>query len=411
MKGSFKILSILSLCFAALASNAQDTPYPHFIRNISNDSLIASYKAAAEDFELVDESLFDEFEVRTETDRFDPERQEYLFRTSFANLRERKYQKALDQSYYRRYDIKAKDLLAETLVDQYNMLLDVYFLEKELEIALSTRTQIQKEKEIILKRLEDDPVKYSMDLYKIEDEIIDINLSVEDLENTIKSIISLLDASRTQNDISWNNFMSIEQLYTNFEKVAQVVSTNADLEREENNLTEQDIKEDIETSQKNQVLDFVQVRYAGRDNVSTLRSFNIGAGFIIPTKNKNARQFNEIEKEKLEAELEIKEIVASITKEMQIIQSQFYKLQKQYETRSTALESNEFESKLRNQPELWLSDPMDVVLIEKSRLDKQQKLIQIEYELYKLYVDYLEINGNLYSEPDINYFHPDWENL
>lgn len=400
---------ILLLCFEL---SAQKVSIKEILKSQTPDTLSLMYEQAADVWidDIDKSSLVKQFEFRTETDRFDLDRQEYTFRTSFNALQNSKKYSQYQKSNIGEYYIKAKEFRGDSEVVKYQQIIDLIYTWKEAEFLAMRRSIIKDKKRVSQKTLASDPEKGAFQMIGLESEIIDYQVDSLRLNTKIDQLNRSLAIGKNQG-INTANLISIEQLNSTFQSIEQYNETHPEIEQQELRIRANELRLDYEQNKDNQVLDFFQLRYSKRNNLSPLQSFNLGLGLILPTgKYLNKTSYDNIKLDLIESELEKAETVVSINKETQELRNKFDILYAEY----TFLinESNSaYTDILTEKTPSWVTNPMDILELKEKAIEKEINKLEIEQELYQYYIDLLEIRSIIFQHPDKNYLHPTWENL
>ena len=133
MNGLFKIIGIIlwTTCYM----DAQ-TSIDQWILSAINDPSVTSQQSLMEFREAHPQMLkwIDKIELRTQTDEFALEQQQYSLRfsgTRRSELKAQKSKEALDQDYIQ---LESDDVLHKVLSDRYKMVLDIYLIQQEIQL-------------------------------------------------------------------------------------------------------------------------------------------------------------------------------------------------------------------------------------------------------------------------------------
>ncbi len=399
-----KLLQCIPFLLLVHLISAQSLSWTELVSNTEKDAISDKYTEAA-NTEYPDISIIDKLEFRTETDEFDVGRQEYTFRSSFITPKQRKITRQLSDQLNEEYSIKARERVADNYVELYETVLDLYFLTRQQTIQEELLSLLNDEQIILDKQTILDPAGMTMEIYDLEEEIYEETLKLEQQKLVSRQFKSALNIDQ-ETEINWVDFLSIPTLRARMEVLQENIKYNPELAIEENRLNSNEIKLQLEKSSQDQLLDFLQLKYNGpRKNLTTFETFSLGAGLILPTKNYNRDRINRIDRDILENEIELEEIVALINKDIYAIMNKLSILDNERAWLVERIENNDLEKQLLDAEKGLLQNPADVLKIKKKQLDRQEELLSIEQDMHQLHIELLETTGAIFNDPSINYLH------
>lgn len=344
----------------------------------------------------------DKFDIRTETDRMQTSRQEFLVRTSFHSIKRKKHELAKFKSTFERK-------MAELASERYELLYDSY--QKIVEIIeLQSLQTIRNQQYLLYKKVDSlygvslsagekidlaDFIKTKEKLFALEKEILEDKLS---LQNQIKDF-ELLKADSVLTDI----LVTAAEMKARIEKGAPDIASHPEVKSLDLKSQVLQSELEIEKSKNNKILDFTQLRYSVREDLLLENRFSVSAGFSIPWRGSSSYRYHDILYKQAEAILDsdIKkaEINENITKKVQEFQHiyQLYTLSSQEDLSG---QWKDTKSKIINSGRL---DVKDIILIQQYELDQQSRTLEYYHQLLQVYIDILYHNGSLNSTGNILY--------
>ncbi len=347
----------------------------------------------------------EKIELRTETERLLTSRQEFLFRSSFNGLDQRKKEnlkfKALIS--WKSYDlVKFRNSL---LSDCYSDILDIVFVSEK--IALSNRfldffAEKEKMTELILIRGNSADL---MDLVKVKEDIVQEKIRIQEQTNELKTLLSKREV-----------FKSMVPGFDSIIGIDQIISFVSSLVPDFNNhwiLQEYNFENEYlsavlakEKAESAKIVDFFQMKYTVRDDLLLQNRFSVGMGFAIPWKGSSRLKQQDV-------------IIKQQTRNADRVVEKL-KLEEKFGKARTDLFST-FENYkmfllLRDDPDMiklkekikasGRVEPLKLLDFKKSELETAAKLIDLKHKIFKSYIEVLESSGVLCGLPYRNYFHP-----
>lgn len=347
-----------------------------------------------------------ELEFRTETDEWNLTRQEYLLRSSFNGKKEREKEQAYYDSNKSVIEAEKKVEIHDEIVDRYTNWLN-YLLLREKQSIIKKRILLAEDKMAILKTKAALTVDFNLNEYiKTEDQFHDAKRQQLMLEHELQ-LINATIAQGVPNIvfqvIDTSQLIAIERVGEVLNQITDTAYIHPDFEERSSQINQLQKEYELEQVQDQQILDFVQLKYAGRDNSDLVQEFSFGMGINIPLKNINQVKLNEILLEVLENEDKLSNDKYYNT--LKINQQKLYinLLTEQYQLlEEQSINSQSFYS-AQTYEKLVASDPVMLLQIEESLLLREQKKLDLKIEIYTLYINILDNSGLLSQLPFINY--------
>ncbi len=347
-----------------------------------------------------------ELEFRTETDEWNLTRQEYLLRSSFNGKKEREKEQAYYDSNKSVIEAEKKVEIHDEIVDRYTNWLN-YLLLREKQSIIKKRILLAEDKMAILKTKAALTVDFNLNEYiKTEDQFHDVKRQQLMLEHELQ-LINATIAQGVPNIvfqvIDTSQLIAIERVGEVLNQITDTAYIHPDFEERSSQINQLQKEYELEQVQDQQILDFVQLKYAGRDNSDLVQEFSFGMGINIPLKNINQVKLNEILLEVLENEDKLSNDKYYNT--LKINQQKLYinLLTEQYQLlEEQSINSQSFYS-AQTYEKLVASDPVMLLQIEESLLLREQKKLDLKIEIYTLYINILDDSGLLSQLPFINY--------
>lgn len=347
-----------------------------------------------------------ELEFRTETDEWNLTRQEYLLRSSFNGKKEREKEQAYYDSNKSVIEAEKKVEIHDEIVDRYTNWLN-YLLLREKQSIIKKRILLAEDKMAILKTKAALTVDFNLNEYiKTEDQFHDVKRQQLMLEHELQ-LINATIAQGVPNIvfqvIDTSQLIAIERVGEVLNQITDTAYIHPDFEERSSQINQLQKEYELEQVQDQQILDFVQLKYAGRDNSDLVQEFSFGMGINIPLKNINQVKLNEILLEVLENEDKLSNDKYYNT--LKINQQKLYinLLTEQYQLLEEQSANSQSFYSAQTYEKLVASDPVMLLQIEESLLLREQKKLDLKIEIYTLYINILDNSGLLSQLPFINY--------
>jgi hypothetical protein len=317
------------------------------------------------------------------------DKQEYTFRLSPSTAKIRHAQKAFYEEMMNAPDFDGQEIYCDLILSLHIDWLSLFILDKnrsaldELEVILSDKQTIY---ERMVGTYEFEPEK----LVNLQTEMSDIEIARNKLKLELDYLLNKYNLQNQELDFS--DFITVEAISEYLEN--NLISLNefeyVDLESEYKNQLL--IKEmELETSEKKQLVDFVQLKYNGPHTDDLQERLSVGLGFQLSNSGSQKLKMQElqIEQEELnrKSERRIKEKQAKLiileNKLLTDIQAFFHFQQTMQEERTLLKNlSNKISEKEGTSP-LFLLD------IEERHVDTKIKSLNKKEDLIKDYLKYL----------------------
>ena|GEM_PF-4696519 len=346
-------------------------------------------------------SIVDKWEFRTETDEWDFNRQQYTLRASFNDFNSKNIYNDINSINKESFLLLDKQYFENRIYQKYKNIIDLHYLERKQVLADSMLIILNDQKKIIEFEIANGSSVSINNLVKIDFAIRELNIDknsyvfkknliVEKIDSTLKNDEFIIDT------LGWiSNTTIIKNLGD------ESANVNSEINLKSQKLKYSDIELKRQDSEAKRVLDFVQLQYAGRNNLTPLNEFSIGFGINIPTKSSNIRKRSEALVDKLEDELELKQVK---TKVHQDLEDLVFKIQmKNLEYTSYVKYMDEIKASTNSNVFESLGDPKAVLEYRLNNLKIEKDLIGIKYEMLEDYLELLLIKGWLLNYPNVNF--------
>lgn len=349
----------------------------------------------------------DKYELRTETDDFDVNKQEYTLRLSPNSPKIRKAQKALYDELANAPDFEGQEIYCDLLLSLHVDWLSLFIIA-ENKTLLDEKAVILQDKQTLFERMagtfELDPAK----LLRLQTEKNDVEIDINELNLEWDY---LLDKYGLQDQVlDFGDFVTIETLSAYLSNTASPAERESDLiDLETEHKKQLLIKEmEMESAERNRLVDFVQLRYSGPHSNNLEERLSIGVGFQLSTSGKQKLKIQELRIKQEELNLKAEratreklEKLSTIEKELQNDLKAFFHFQQVTEEERAQLQdlSNKIAQKEGSSPLLLLD-------IAERNLVMQIKSLKRKEELLRDYLKYLHQSEKMCQADFVNYLNP-----
>lgn len=406
LKISFLLICVLFVCGEIFSQRAfTSSELLNGKINLEGDSLLQNNIRFLKE-EKQGMPLVEEMEFRTESDRFELNRQEYLFRMSFNNRKARKIQDRITKNNIHLYELKSIILEESKTIDRYENIVNLYFIQLELEYLENEKIILEDKKVIYQKMIAnalvvnvDNLLKVDEDIYEIEREILQHQLQKEEIlrqlfpETTISSDAQI-------DTIDWISMPTMQMVLRNtkdslINNIAQIVQ-QAKIDSEQLNY-------DLENAESKKFLDFVQLKYAGRNEEQKYRELALGIGFTIPTRSSARLELNEATLDVFDEKYKQELLDFELEEDLAKYYAEFDALVKEHQLVQAQISDKQLESLFKKYSKTGSLPPLTLLQLKNRFLKNQWELKKIEKEACLIFLETLRIKGILTQRPGINY--------
>ncbi len=358
--------------------------------------------------------FLEKIEFRTNTDEWDIKRQQYTVRTSFNGWKERKYYKELQEQFIKSNTLETVILLNEKISTAYFTYLDYYFGHRLKALKLKEKFILEDKLKIydILAKSNND-FKVS-DLIGTEDDFYEVELELLELEakNVMyQELFGIRNKENEDNVIDTSGFISFAKMYSVYESLDNNIEKHPKISLLKSEEEERFIEYELEESKTKKILDYAQIRYAGRDNLNLAREFSVGVGIRIPMKGGAVVDLKELELEMLQDENKTLSEKMEMEKEMYVSEKKINELIKRKNRIEEQIKNTRIRFSQENFRHLATKDPLALLRVKESQVSREIDIIELEYEIYFHYLLSLELNGKFIERPLINYLSENLESF
>lgn len=355
--------------------------------------------------------LIEKLEFRTETDEWDWQAQEYIFRTSFNGRKAKSVQRKLTNHQLKIYELQQAEAGEKLLSKRYTLINDWYFLAKKIDL-LEQQREVFDDKKKTYQELMQKSQTFNMDGFlKNEESIHALNRERKLLETESKwLILSLIpDANHTNYSLTTNQWITVKQMEKILKENGADIFGNSRyiLQNQKIELSKSELE--LEKAETKKILDFAQIKYRNNDKLNFGQEWSIGVSFNIPTRSTNRVKQNKAILEVLEEDYKQRLLTENLKEK---IKEQYFLFERQrdtYELLKKQIDDNQTETMLANNLNHPNINILTLLKAKENTINNKKELIKIEYSLYSIYLNILKLSGKFAQTPKVNFLSETFE--
>ncbi len=236
----------------------------------------------------------EEYQIRTETDEFDFDRQEYTVRVAPSTSKIRKAQKALYDEMRNAPDVDGQEIYCDKVLTLHLDWLKIFILN-ENKTVLDQLAVVLKDKQTVYERMVGSLDFNPERLLKLQIEKSDLELDLNEIITERNYFLNKYNIQDKKLDFSnFTNIETISKYLANANLIPQNDSEPIDLETEhEKQLLIKEIE--LEKSENKKFLDFVQVKYRGPHDDLFRERVSVGIGLAISNSGNTKLKIQELQ--------------------------------------------------------------------------------------------------------------------
>lgn len=394
-----KIYFIILLILFNLKLNSQNPIFDYLKSSNSKtenviDSIINFYNTSR-----LHKPFISRLSLRTETDEFNLNRQEYSLRAQTNSISYNNYQNKINKLEQEEWQIKKKILYTSQLYKKYKV------VTKLLGVLLLKNAQDQYIKSIE-KQL--DILNYKSGIVSNInfEKHLDLNLKLLNAKNEFNDLSNKQSILQNDSLLNHNLDLLLNKLISNEDILRvsnqlEIANFNNSLYLNELNKQQLEYKQEIREATKK--LDYLQIHYHDDPSDPVNQKLTVGAGFRIPMMRSNQKIKDEYEIKRLNLSLE--QLQENNDAELKLVElkNQLNQLIASYDN---LVENQRFILKKFNPDTLAsseLSDPVFIAEIRQELAKINIDQVAMRNDIIQLYIQIIYISKTLYNNPDRYY--------
>ncbi len=392
-----KIIALICLPFAIFS---QETPDGNTFLDHAMVAVDSSMNVRS--FETVYFPWIEEYELRTETNDFDWQEQEFVLRLSPSSIKKRNAQKRMYTLLQAKPNVDLRQSYCDKTTEVHADWLSLYIIDEHISL-LNQLTKILDDKSKVYEKYIG---IYKFDFQKLislEQNRTELALKDYSLKNERNYIETKYNVKEDKYDFS--NFINIENILQHI-ATDKLFADVGDQIEDAYKLDMINAEIDLEIAERNQLLDFVQLRYRGPHDDLIKERISLGLGIRLPNSGNRKLKLKELELEqtevlqeqaldKSEMAFEVEELKQKLKNSIKVYR--FYE-QKIVEERRTLKHLSE---KITAQEGY---NPISLLNIEEREISNQIERIELLEDIFFDYLNYLKRSGQICASQLRNYF-------
>jgi hypothetical protein len=339
------------------------------------------------------------YELRTESDEFDFNRQKYTARFTPTSPAVRKAQSALFHHYRRKLSLVEASYINSKIEEAYEFWIDLYFNKKILSVYEKILQVNQDKLKVYKKLVESEDFDFTI-LIDTQQKINELFIKIKELQISINT--KMIQSSLVGKSISLEDMITVDEIshVLNNQRNSDLIDVDYFYENE---LLNKEIA--LERAEKRKIFDFIQIEYGGPHEEVLNERISLGLGLKIPTYGKKNLKIEEIriEQQQLDFEHQIKkkEVAEDITGLLIKVQSKI-EIYKSLEVLRTSQQNayQEISTFVANESG---EDPIILLKIIEAKEKISLEDLERQKEIFEEYIEYLVLSSKLFDRPLKNY--------
>ncbi|MEM9549139.1 MAG: hypothetical protein AAGA77_24340, partial [Bacteroidota bacterium] len=288
--------------------------------------------------------------------------------------------------------------------DRYNTIIDLYFNQRELDF-IKQDLEFLADKKTVLRKILNNEVQVDVgdwmanesELFKIQSDSIELELKRKEIS------LRLLGPDRLAPRIEDSDFIDVEQIQ---QMVAEILVDSLDHPDEGLAKAEEEVAQaeyQLEEAEARKWLEFAQIQYQWDDDLPFQRELSFGTSISLPSKGNNRAKKNEAVLELLEKNYELR-LEQEENKEALILdEAKMLSLIEQWKSFRQMREDQKLEETYQSYSENRVVSPLVLINIKRTMLGYDKKQMELEKDIYEVYIDILAKKAAFLKIPRRNY--------
>ncbi len=343
----------------------------------------------------------DRLEFRTATDEFRATNQSYRLRLYPAGWGETTAGQQLFDTTLEFTEAQREMVLHQALKKRYELIIEYIYTTDAL--ALHRKLLLLHKDRITVLKSSTDSMGFDInDLLEAEDDVLRLQMDLPELENELGSIeYDIRQCAGSQAPISFDpskiaEIAHIKQAIEQIDCAAAGEEDNIYLRRGRLRLEQDRCRYDLERSQSRRFISFIETSYDNAKREHAREAYSIELGIELPFVNSERLDINRRKLDYLTEKGRYEETKQAVDREVERLKGELARL---FEHHGLVSESMKAESYRQAEG----ADPLVLLKIQESILRKDCALNELNLEIYRRYVDLLDLSGYLSRKPVRNY--------
>ncbi len=348
--------------------------------------------------------LIKSIDLRSETRDFLFQRQEYTMRIKPNSLKAIDTQKKIYQNKLEKVKLDNQFIFNQALKKRYLLLVDYLFTEQEIKLETKKLGNLNDKLAVSGQKIYETNFDIK-ELIKSEDELLKLKLKLSNLKNSQERqyllLIALFNFRGDSLMMVSNDLISPEQIIENTRH--KFSEESLEIKQQKLKLITLENEMEFNHSKSNQLLDYVQAKYTGDDNIIFDETISIGIGINLPFFGSNRQRKGDYYFEKLDEENELKQLVETKEYDENNMRNEFTAVISNYKILTQHMEESSVSSLLETYEQMDGVSPLLLLNLVIMQNERELQALKSKHQLYKLYIERLAIQGALFQHPLRNY--------
>ncbi|MEQ1745948.1 MAG: TolC family protein [Saprospiraceae bacterium] len=351
--------------------------------------------------------LVNQVSLRSQTDRLELERQRYAVRVSLNGFRQIRAEQNVQRADLFVAESRQRNLLHAALAERYETLIAYRQAEREIDLCRQLSLVFQDKIAVLKAR-----AAYAGDAdleelieaeYDLDENALRLMEAEQALQESREMLVLFTPGAETGSELDTTGFLTPNRLLFAATTVGEQVVNHPGLIENTAKAARAEAQYQAEKARSQQLLDFVQVRHDNRPSEPLSRDISFAIGINLPFRGTSAYKMAELKIEKNAAETALAEEQADAARRVREAKARLAALDTRYRQATQLLFDNQSVFTLRQAGAGIAADPMVLLRAKELVLKRQQRLLDIEADMYAQYLNLLDWSGQLSVEPLMNY--------
>lgn len=349
----------------------------------------------------------DQVGVRTETDRFELRRQEYLARVNVNGIWEMRRQRQLMLAGQLEEESRLRIFLHEALLERYQTLAASYLALRRLALQQQLLLVYDDQVNVLQRMAVADAGADVTDLIKTEYDRDDLVLKIAETEGQLQQYRQMIGLYLPGTGENWqldtSGFIHPADIVRVVAAFPESGFRHPEIDEKLADIGRIDAEYALEKARARQMLDFFQVRHHNRPEEGFNRAFSVSLGLNLPYKGSSRVKMSELKIEKNAAGNELQMIATELNRQLAGFRLQIGVLGAQYRVALQQWQNSQARFTLDQAGLLRDAGPLPLLEVREGQLKRQFNLLDIETEMMENYLEILDLGGFLSQPPLVNY--------
>ena len=351
-------------------------------------------------------------ELRTQTNRFERYRQEYVVRFSVNGAAEMARYRQLKRAREAETAAAADDRFDEALYERYAALADWYAVEQALQIKKQLLLVYDDQLQVLRQTAANTSGFRLEEMLKTEFDRDELALEIKEQEDILLQILQLLTAKNPGINISaidTTGWITTEKMIAAVNLFSDTTVQTADMAERQAKIDRIDREYQLERAQEFQLLDFFQVQYGDRVDEPWQNKVDVSVGFIIPWSSSRKVQQSELLVEKFAAAQELILLQEQLAQQLKMAVTECLALYQQQEL--IRRQMTQFGEKYEPGPAAAadINGIKNLLEFNEIQIRRAEKIRDYDAKIRERYLMVLYYSGLLSAQPLHNYLRDDFE--